>query len=81
MNMHTSSVVSAYTGLFDKTCSMRTKGSAMYMVDRKTVFPADTNVQFTNIAKQLKAPFVVYADFESVLEAVDISTEKTNKFQ
>ena len=45
---------------------------------QKTVFPVDTNVQFTNIAKQLKAPFAVYADFESVLEAVDISTEKTN---
>ena len=48
---------------------------------QNTVFPADTTVQFTNIAKQLKAPFAVYADLERVLEAVDISTDKTNKLQ
>ena len=48
---------------------------------QKTVFPKNTVVEFVNVAKQLKAPFVVYADFESLLEAVDIKTAKTNKYQ
>ena len=30
-------------------------------------FPKDTSCRFTNTQKQLQAPFVVYADFESVL--------------
>ncbi len=38
---------------------------------QKTVFPENTSVEFTSIAKQLKAPFVVFADFESVLEVID----------
>jgi hypothetical protein len=38
-------------------------------------------VEFSSIEKQLKAPFIVYADFESVLENVDIVTGKTVKFQ
>jgi hypothetical protein len=48
---------------------------------QKTVFPEKTIVEFSSIEKQLKAPFVVYADFESVLENVDIVTGKTAKFQ
>ena len=31
-------------------------------------FPKDTSCKFTNIQKQLQAPFVVYADFESILK-------------
>ena len=31
-------------------------------------FPKDTKCRFTTVQKQLPAPFVVYADFESVLE-------------
>ena len=31
-------------------------------------FPKDPNCRFTKIQKQLQAPFVVYADFESVLK-------------
>ena len=48
---------------------------------QKTVFPDDTTVKFNNIAKQLKVPFVVYADFESILDPVDIETSKTTKYQ
>ena len=31
-------------------------------------FPKDTSCKFTNIQKQLQTPFVVYADFESILK-------------
>ncbi len=48
---------------------------------QKTVFPANTIVKFSNVAKQLKAPFAVYGDFESILEAADIETLKTSKYQ
>ncbi len=48
---------------------------------QKTVFPANTVVKFNSIAKQLQAPFAIYADFESILEAADIGTEKTKKYQ
>ena len=38
-------------------------------------FPKDLRCRFTNIQKQLTAPFVLYADFESVLEPLnDIDT-------
>ena len=49
-------------------------GECFVHVGQKTGFPTETTVQFSNIAKQVKAPFVVYADFESILEAADIST-------
>ena len=48
---------------------------------QKRVFPENTTVEFTKIAKQLKAPFTVYADFESLLEEVNISSERTTKYQ
>ena len=48
---------------------------------QKTVFPENTVVEFTNIAKQMQAPFTVYADFESVLESVNQGTKKTKKYQ
>ena len=37
---------------------------------QRTVLPKNMNVKFTNIPKQLPAPFVIYADFECILEAV-----------
>ena len=42
---------------------------------QRTKFPKDPRCRFTNTHKQLPAPFVVYADFESVLKPVsDIGT-------
>ena len=42
---------------------------------QNTKFPKDLRCRFTNIQKQLVAPFVVYADFESVLKPIsDIDT-------
>ena len=38
---------------------------------QRTKFPDDPRCRFTNIQKQLAAPFVVYADFESILNTVD----------
>ena len=38
---------------------------------QRTRFPKDSRCRFTNIQKQLLAPFVVYADFESILQRVD----------
>ena len=35
-----------------------------------TKFPKDPRCRFTNIQKQLLAPFVVYANFESILQRV-----------
>ena len=37
----------------------------------------DPRCRFTNIQKQLPAPFVVYADFESILEPVDKDVDTT----
>ena len=38
---------------------------------QRTKFPKDPRCRFTNIQKQLVAPFVVYADFESIIQRVD----------
>ena len=35
---------------------------------QRTEFPEDPVVKFKNIHKQVSAPFVVYADFESILK-------------
>ena len=35
---------------------------------QRVEFPKDPRCKFTNMKKQLPAPFIVYADFESVLE-------------
>ena len=37
--------------------------------EQLTVFPKDPILKFTDVAKQLKAPFIVYADFECLLES------------
>ena len=37
----------------------------------KTNFPKDPRYRFTNIQKQLLAPFVVYADIDSIIHRVD----------
>ena len=37
---------------------------------QRTEFPKGPRCRFTNIQKQLLAPFVVYADFESILQRV-----------
>ena len=37
----------------------------------RTKFPKDPRCRFTNIQKQLLAPFVLYADFESILQLID----------
>ena len=42
---------------------------------RRTKFPKDPRCRCTNVQKQLPAPFVVYADFEFVLEPLsDVDT-------
>ena len=38
---------------------------------QRTKFPKDPRCRFTNIQKQLLAPFVVYADFQSIIQRVD----------
>ena len=37
---------------------------------QRTKFPTDSRCRFTNIQKQLPAPFVAYAEFESILQPV-----------
>ena len=37
----------------------------------RTKFPKDPRCRFTNIQKQLSAPFVVYAEFGSIIQRVD----------
>ena len=44
---------------------------------QRTKFPEDPICLFTNIQKQLPAPFVVYADFESILKPVDGDVDTT----
>ena len=44
---------------------------------QRTKFFKDPHCQFTNIQKQLVAPFVVYADFESILQRVDEAMDTT----
>ena len=36
--------------------------------------PKDTKLKFTNIHKQLRCPFVVYADFECLLKSLEVET-------
>ena len=38
---------------------------------QRTKFPEDPRCRFTNIQKRLSAPFVVYADFEAILQRAD----------
>lgn len=40
-------------------------------------FPEDVVVKFRNIKNQLQAPFIVYADFESILKEIN----SKNKYQ
>ena len=42
-----------------------------------TKYPDDPRCRFTSIQKQLLAPFVVYADFESILKPVDKDVDTT----
>ena len=42
-----------------------------------TKFPLDPRCHFTNIQKQLTAPFVVYTDFESILKSVNEGVDVT----
>ena len=37
---------------------------------QRTKFPKDPRCRYTNIQKQLLAPFVEYADFESIIQRV-----------
>ena len=37
---------------------------------QRTKFPKDLRCRLTNIQKQLLPPFVLYADFESILQRV-----------
>ena len=53
----------------------------MHAVDcchvQRTKFPLDPRCHFTNIQNQLSAPFVVYADFESILKPVNDRVDVT----
>ena len=44
-------------------------------------FPQEDHVEFKNYGKQVEDPFVVYADFESILLPMNEGTEKTKKVQ
>ena len=44
---------------------------------QRTKFLEDPRCRITNIQKQLPAPFVVYADFESILKPVDKDVDIT----
>ena len=44
---------------------------------QRTKFPKDSRCRFTNYQKQLTAPLVVYADFESILQRVDEAMDTT----
>ena len=44
---------------------------------QRTKFPDDPGCRFTDTQKQLPAPFVVYADFESILKPVDKDVDTT----
>ena len=45
---------------------------------QRTKFPKYPRCRFTNIQKQLQAPFVVYADFESILNPVSEEVNVTH---
>ena len=44
---------------------------------QRTKFPKDPRCRFTNVQKQLPSPFVVYADFESILKTVNEDVDVT----
>ena len=44
---------------------------------QRTKFPDNPTFRFTNIQKQLPAPFVVQADFESILKPSDKDVDTT----
>ena len=48
---------------------------------QRTEFPDDPTVKFTAIEKQVEAPFVVYADFESILKPMNTTAGKTVKYE
>ena len=48
---------------------------------QRTKFPDDPRCRFTNIQKQLPAPFVVYADFDSILNPVDKDADTTQSVE
>ena len=49
---------------------------------QKTSFPSEPTLKFDSIEKQVEAPFVVYADFESLLEPMDTpSGKRTVKYE
>ena len=41
------------------------------------MFPKDPRCRFTNVQKQLPAPFVLYVDFESILKPVNEDVDVT----
>ena len=49
---------------------------------QRTVFPSDEDLilKFTNIQKQLKAPFVMYADFEAMLINKEVDDKVSTTF-
>ena len=48
---------------------------------QRTKFSDDPRCRFTNIQKKLPTPFVVYADFESILKPVDTYVDTTQGVQ
>ena len=46
---------------------------------QRTKFPKDTRCRITNIQKQLLAPFVIYADFESIVQWVGVEAMDTTQ--
>lgn len=46
------------------------------MKRQRTEFPEDPVVKFNNFKKMVRAPFVVYADFESILKSNESNERK-----
>ena len=44
-------------------------------------FPEEDFVEFNSIHKQVEHPFVVYADFESILHPINEEKQKTKRYQ
>ena len=48
---------------------------------QRIIYPNDVIIQFKDIEKQLKLPFVIYADFECILKKIEEADGNTTKKQ
>ena len=69
---------------FCKKCLLATRLQSCYVAHttdfchvQRSKFPKDPRCRFTKVQKQLPTPFVVYADFESILQPVNEDVDVT----